>query len=291
MPHEPTIHQVVAGGLEHRVLEWDGGGSTTVMLVHGFADGGGTWARLVERLPDDLHCVAPDLRGHGGSGHVGRGGYYFFPDYVRDLRDLVDRFARGRLVLVGHSMGGGVSALFAGAWPDDVHRLVLVEGLGPPDEDQRQGPRRLRRWIREVQQVQRGERTPGAITDLADAAQRLRSRAPGLDEEASVELARWLVRELPDGGLAWGQDPLHRTRTPLIFRIERWAPFFEAITCPVLTVCGGRSWYRWPELEARRGLLADHRHLELPEASHAVHQDAPDALAGAIGRFLAGREP
>ncbi len=288
MPASPTIHQVLAGGLDHRVLEWDRGGSTTVMLVHGLADAGGTWSRMVEHLPDHLHCVAPDLRGHGGTGRVGDGGYYFFPDYVRDLRDLVDRFARERLVLVGHSMGGGISALFSGAWPSEVERLVLVEGLGPPDEDRADGPRRVRRWIREVQQVQRGQRTGGPVADLADAARRLRSRAPGLDEAAAVEMAGWLVREQPDGRLGWAQDPLHRTRTPLIFRIERWAPFFEAITCPVLTVAGGRSWYRWPELEERRALLADHRHLELPDASHAVHQDAPRELAGAVARFIEG---
>lgn len=291
MPSHPTVRHVIAGGLDHRGLEWDGGGATTVLLVHGLADAGGTWARLVGHLPEGLHCVAPDLRGHGGTERVGDGGYYFFPDYLRDLRDLVDQLARERLVLVGHSLGGGVSALFAGTWPDEVERLVLVEGLGPPEEEQAEGPRRLRRWIREVQQVQRGERVTGRIADLAAAAGKLRSRAPGLDEAASLELARWLTRIEPDGSLSWCHDPLHRTRTPLLFQLARWEPFLRAITCPVLTVCGGRSWYRWPELDDRRALLTDHRHLELAGATHAVHQDAPRELGEAIGRFLLEGEP
>ena len=290
MSSGPTIRHVVAGGLDHRVFEWDGGGDTTVLLLHGLADSGATWATVVPHLPAGLHVVAPDLRGHGGTGHVGAGGYYFFPDYVRDLRDLVDALERERLVLVGHSMGGGVSALFTGAWPDEVERLVLVEGLGPPEEDPAEAPRRLRRWIREVQQVQRGRRGPGPIADLADAARKLRRRAPGLDEQASLELARWLTVE-GDDGLRWSADPLHRTRTPLIFQLHRWAPFLDAITCPVLTISGGRSWYRWPELEARYALLADRRHLELEGATHAVHADAPEALGAAIGRFIEGEEP
>ena len=273
------------------MLEWDGGGATTVLLVHGFADAAGTWAQLVAHLPDNLHCVAPDLRGHGSTARVGRGGYYFFPDYVRDLRELVDALKRERLVLVGHSLGGGISALFTGTWPEEVERLVLVEGLGPPEEEQDEGPRRLRRWIREVQQVQRGERTTGRLTDLEGAARKLRRRAPSLDEQASLELARWLTRTDDDGALAWSHDPLHRTRTPLLFQVARWEPFLRAITCPVLTVRGARSWYRLPDLPDRRALMADHRHVELAAAGHSVHLDAPEALGEAITRFLAGQEP
>jgi pimeloyl-ACP methyl ester carboxylesterase len=291
VPVEPCIRHVVAGGLDHRVLEWDGGGSTTVLLVHGFADAGGTWARLVRHLPDHLHCVAPDLRGHGGTERVGRGGYYFFPDYVRDLRDLVDALKRERLVLVGHSLGGGIAALFTGTWPEEVEQLVLVEGLGPPEEAQDEGPRRLRRWIREVQQVHRGERTTGPLKDLDAAAAKLRRHARGLDREASLELARWLTHTDPDGALAWRHDPLHRTRTPLLFQVARWEPFLRAITCPVLTVCGERSWYKLPDLPGRRALMADQRHVQVAGAGHSVHQDAPEELADVIGRFLAELEP
>jgi pimeloyl-ACP methyl ester carboxylesterase len=287
----PSTRHVTAGGLRHRLLEWDGGGATTVVLVHGFLDCGGSFGPLVHHLPEGLHCVAPDMRGHGGTEGIGPGGYYHFPDYLRDLRDLVDQVVRERLVLVGHSMGGGIASLFAGAWPDDVHRLVLLEGLGPPAEDLDDGPRRLRRWVAEVRQVERGERTAGRMADLEAAARKLRRRASGLDPEMSRELAGWLTRPTVTGELTWSHDPLHRTRTPISFRPEVWAPFLRAIACPVLTVAGGRSWYRWPELDERRAQIADHRHLRLPEATHMLHHEAPEQLGAAITAFLDGREP
>jgi len=284
---EPTIQRAVAGGLDHQVLVWDGGGTTTALLVHGLSDAGATWARLVPHLPADLHVVAPDLRGHGGTARVGDGGYYYFLDYVRDLRDLVDAFARDRLLLIGHSMGGGIAALFTGAWPDAVDRLVLVEGLGVDEEPHDDGPKRLRRWVEEVRRTERSGRAAGRLDDLDDLTGKLRRWIPRLSDEHAAELAPWLARTAPDGSLRWLQDPLHRTRTPLLFQAARWEPFLRAITCPVLTVWGSESWYRLPDLPDRRAMLADHRMVEVPDAGHSVHLDAPEALGEAIGRFLA----
>ena len=71
------------------------------------------------------------MRGHGESGRVDHASWYHFADYLRDVRAVVDALAEGHLAVLGHSMGGGISVLFAGTYPEEVHRLVLVEGLGP----------------------------------------------------------------------------------------------------------------------------------------------------------------
>ena len=284
----PTSLTVRAGGLDHRVVQWDGGGSTTVLLVDGFLDVGGTFDALVRLLPDDLHCVAPDMRGHGETARAAESGYYHFVDYVRDLRDLVDALKRDRLVLVGHSMGGGISTLFSGTWPEDVHRLVLLEGLGPPKEDLDDGPKRIRRWIEELRAVHEGYKPVKSFPTLEEGAERLRAKDPFLGEERSRDLVRWLVRQREDGAFEWLHDPVHRTRTPLVYRPEVWAPFLRAITCPVLTISAERSWYRWPDLPDRRAQLQDHRHLHVDESSHMLHHDVPEVLAAAIAEFLEG---
>ncbi|MEE2827661.1 MAG: alpha/beta hydrolase [Myxococcota bacterium] len=271
------------------MLEWGGDSDSeeTVLFLHGFLDCGASFTPLVEALPEGLHCVAPDLRGHGGTEWIGRGGYYHFADYLRDVRDLVDRYRRGRLVLVGHSMGGGVSALFAGSWPEEVHRLVLLEGLGPPSEDPADGPRRIRRWIGEVRSST--DRSPRRFENLDEVADRLGRLWPTLPAQRCRELAGWLTQGAPEGGLTWSYDPLHRTRTPQIYQPALWAPFLEAISCPVLTVSGGKSRYRWPDLDARMARLSDHRHEEVDGASHMLHLDAPEQLARSISAFMSER--
>ena len=285
----PVRETITAGGLRHSVLVWEGDPELTVVAVHGYLDCGGSFGAMVRRLPPGLRIVAPDMRGHGDSERISRGAYYHFFDYVRDLRDLVDAFVPARMALLGHSMGGGIASLFAGTWPGDVERLILVEGLGPPQERAEDGPARMARWVDEVRKVD--PTRVKSFPSRADVAKRLRRSNPRLSEPLGDELAGLLAVEQPDGSWRWKHDPLHRTRTPALYDWGRYRPFAEAIACPTLLVTGGKSWYRYRSLEERRTSLGDARRLHLEEAGHMVHHDAPDALAEAIVAFLDGREP
>ena len=284
----PTIRSVMAGGLLHRVFEWGTASpdAPTVFFVHGYLDCGASFTPLVEQLPDSYHCVAPDLRGHGGTEWVGKGGYYHFFDYVRDLRELIDKLAGPRLILIGHSMGGGVSTLFAGTWPQDVEKLVLLEGLGPPEEHYTEGPERVRRWIRELRNSE--GRAARSFESLEQVAARLSKLWPTLTAERVLELAGWMTVPTEDGGLKWSYDPVHRTRTPMVFRPDRWAPFLSAITCPTLTVAGGKSWYRWPDLESRRANLVNRTHCHIENGSHMLHLDSATEVGSAISGHIKG---
>src|SRR5262245_7037118 len=107
----PATRLRLGTGLHYNVHEWDNGGDHTVLLIHGFLDFAFGFTPLVEAgLDGRYHIIAPDLRGHGDSDRVGDGGYYHFADYVADIHDLVEQKARGRLSIVGHSMGGMVAS-------------------------------------------------------------------------------------------------------------------------------------------------------------------------------------
>ncbi len=290
----PTGHVVDGSGLPIRTLVWEAeapppdGRPTTLLLLHGYLDCGGTFSPLVGHLPPWLRVLAPDLRGHGESGRVPHGCWYHYVDYVRDVRAVVDALhPGGRLILLGHSMGGGVSALFAGSWPEEVERLVLVEGLGPPREESDMGPGRLARWVRELDA---GPRPAKGFANAEDAAARLVRQNPVMPPERALAAVQWLAEEV-DGAWRWRHDPWHRARTPQLYRPERYAPFLRAITVPVLLVTGGKSWYRWGDLEERRSFLSDRRRLHLEEVGHMVHYEVPDVLAQAVQEFVLGTEP
>jgi pimeloyl-ACP methyl ester carboxylesterase len=271
----------LATGLSYQVQEWDGPGETTFVLVHGFTDLGAGWCDLAPRLVPHGHVIAPDLRGHGDSDRVGAGGYYHFFDYVADLDDVIRQLARPRVVLVGHSMGGSVASYYAGARPARVARLVLLEGLGPPEGFGGSGAERTARWIDQWRVA--AQRTFTPLASLDEAARRLRKHDPLLTEAAALRLAELGTRAVP-GGLAWKHDPVHFTQGPYPFRVELARQHWERVECPTLIIDGARSTLNLPEAEraARRACFRDHRYLVIDDAGHALHRHQPARLAAAI---------
>ncbi|HUS30617.1 MAG TPA: alpha/beta hydrolase [Kofleriaceae bacterium] len=270
-------------GLTYHVLDWDAAKDalhpdTTFVLVHGFLDLAFGWREVAERIAKRAHVVAPDLRGHGDSDWIGPGGYYHYMDYCADLDALIPRVVRKRLVLVGHSMGGGVASYWAGTRPDKIAALALLEGIGPPDQDGAQLPARTAQWI----DAWRGARTKSVkpMSSLADAAARLRKHDPLLGEALALELAKAGTRPVEDG-LAWKHDPLHLTMGPYPFRREAAEQYWKRVTCPVLVVDGEKTMLNLPEAEraVRRAAFANHRHVVLPGAGHMMQRHQPAALA------------
>jgi pimeloyl-ACP methyl ester carboxylesterase len=272
-------------GLHLHLLEWDGGGDHTVFLLHGFLDNAFSWEAMMEHgLGARLHVVAPDLRGHGDSDWIGAGGYYHFVDYLADVQELAGLIARQRLSLVGHSMGGSVAGYFAGSYPERVHKLALLEGLGPPEASDTM-PERVRTWVAAWQRARAA--TPRSYASLDEAAARLRQHDPLLAPELALRLAATGTR-LTDGGYVFKHDPLHLTPGPYGFSLALAQQFWQRVRGPTLLVDGAQSLFRAREEEtARRAAsFANARPVTLDGAGHMMQRHQPAALARLLAQFL-----
>lgn len=267
----------LATGLTYSVLEWDHPGDVTYVLVHGFSDLAYGWIRVAERLATHAHVIAPDLRGHGDSDRIGPGGYYHFLDYVADLDEVIARLARRRVVLVGHSMGGSVSGYYAGARPERLAALALLEGLGPPDLAGIDPVARTIGWL-DGWKAARKQYKPMAT--LEEAAARLRKNDDRLDAAFALELTRAGTRAVA-GGFVWKHDPLHMTQGPYAFRLDVAVKFWQRVTCPVLVVDAADSRLNLPlaERAARRAHFAHCEHVVVPDAGHALQRHQPARVA------------
>lgn len=274
----------LATGLTYNVLEWDGPGDLTFVLVHGFGDLAYAWHEVAERLAPHGHVIAPDLRGHGDSDWI-TGGYYYFMDYIADLDDVIGQLARRRVVLVGHSMGGSVGAYYAGTRPARVTALALLEGLGPPDMAELDGPARTAMWI-DAWRTARTKVRP--MPSLDEAVRRLQQHDDRLDDALARRLAEIGTRRT-EGGLVWKQDPLHRTFGPHAFRLEVAIKYWQRITCPVVIVDGAESRLNLAvdERARRRAHFANHRHAVVADAGHAIPRHQPARVAELILALVA----
>lgn len=284
----PRSFRVRGMGLELAVLEWARPESERVcVLLHGFQDCAASWDLVAPAIvARGFRVIAPDLRGFGDSGRVAASGYYHFPDYVFDLVELVDAVSKDApIALVGHSMGGTLASMWAGAFPERVAKLVLLEGVGPPQMPDELAVDRVRAWIEGVRRVRARDERP---MPFDEAVRRLSMNHPHVPRDLLRRRAEQLTRPAGEGLVSWAFDPLHRTRAPIGFSTARWMAHARKITADTLCVGGGKAGFH-PEDEAERiAAIPRARAVEIDDAGHMMHWTRPEQVARLIVEHVDG---
>jgi pimeloyl-ACP methyl ester carboxylesterase len=111
-----------------------GGRGRLVVCVPGLSSNASAYDKLGKRLAGpEHHVVSVDLRGRGFS-EATAAGTYGWPAHARDVIDVIRRLGDGPADLVGHSMGAFVAMAAANVDGGAVARLVLIDGLGRPED-------------------------------------------------------------------------------------------------------------------------------------------------------------
>lgn len=187
--------------------------SLPVVLVHSLAGNSTHWSKQLEHLRRTRRAVALDLRGHGRSERP-RNGDYTIAGMAGDVAAVADTLGLDRFVLVGHSMGGGVALAYAGAHPDRVAGLVLVDPIGdgkqiPPAEAKAY----LAGFESNYDSTSQGYWTGIAGPDSA-IRKRLLADLKATPREAVVQVLRDVMQFDPDPALARYRGPTLAIVTP-----------------------------------------------------------------------------
>jgi pimeloyl-ACP methyl ester carboxylesterase len=94
-----------------------------ILLLPGMTRSWKSYTPIIPTLTTAWHVYALDYRGHGKSGRVH--GYYRAKDHYEDLVAFCDHIFSEPVVLLGHSMGGGMALGYAEEYPDRIRGLII----------------------------------------------------------------------------------------------------------------------------------------------------------------------
>jgi pimeloyl-ACP methyl ester carboxylesterase len=111
-------------------------------------------------------------------------------------------------------MGGMVSLTYAGAFPEEVSRLVVLDGVtNYPASRVKPADVRIAEWISDLDKL--AQRKIHRYASVADGAERILHRNRHLTREQAMHLATYGLKQNPDGTYGWKFDPYLRARAPL----------------------------------------------------------------------------
>ncbi|XP_030372712.1 probable serine hydrolase isoform X2 [Scaptodrosophila lebanonensis] len=103
-----------------------------ILALHGWLDNLGSFNTLIPLLPDYLGVLCIDLPGHGRSSRLQAGMRYAVYDYVLIIARVMKEYKWTRVSLMGHSMGGVISFIYASLCPHMVDMVISLDILIPP---------------------------------------------------------------------------------------------------------------------------------------------------------------
>ncbi|XP_034101624.1 probable serine hydrolase isoform X1 [Drosophila sulfurigaster albostrigata] len=263
-----------------------------ILALHGWQDNCGTFDRLCPLLPAEYSVLAIDLPGHGNSSHYPQGMQYFiFWDGICLIRRIVRKYNWKNVILLGHSLGGALTFMYAASFPNEVSKLINIDIAGPT--------------VRGVQRMAEG--TGKALDKFLDYETLPVSKQPCYSYDEMVKL----VLDAYDGSvdeqsvkilMKRGMKPNHegylfardlRLKVSLLglFTSEQTLAYARQIRCKVLNIRGvpGMKFEQADFYAEVIDTLKQHAqsvvYVEVP-GTHHLHLVTPDRVAPHISQFL-----
>ncbi|MBP6562409.1 MAG: alpha/beta hydrolase [Neisseriaceae bacterium] len=280
-------------GLKLHLRHWPRPNKPKLLLLHGWMDASASFQFLVDSLPPEWDIYALDWRGFGLSDHQAYG-YYDRNHMLLDLHYVRQHLCPNDepIHVVGHSLGGMLASMYAGALPETFKTLTVAEGFGVPNGDLNKAHIRLRHYIEEHATLQ----PYPAPTTLAELAQKQRQRNPLLSEDQALFVAEALAHVDADGQLVYRADKKHKHTTPTPYYYDYAKAVWRLISCPTLLLHGDTVAHNH-YLNAIKDTLSE-RMACYPQAQihkfsgvgHMLQWEAPQAFADALAAFLRQHE-
>jgi pimeloyl-ACP methyl ester carboxylesterase len=248
-----------------------------VIALHGWLDNANSFARLAPLLKG-LRIVALDLAGHGYSEHRPPGAGYALADYAHDVLRVAEQLGWQRFALLGHSLGAIISVQLAGALPERISHLALIDGVIPPTGNEEDAGERLGMALQAQLRLE-GKRK-SVYAALEEGVQARMKGMVAVSREAAELLAQRGLMPVP-GGYSWRSDSRLTLPSPARLSQAQAMAFVRRVSCPACLVVAADGM-----LSRNRELLAQvpFEHITLP-GGHHLHLNDEQGAASVAARL------
>ncbi len=272
MPAEYESHYLTVAGVKLHYQDYGDKTKPPMVCIHGGAAHAHWFDFVASELKKDFHVIAINQRGHGDSGWASPPDYSY-ARYAADLNEAFEKLNLQNFILVGHSMGGVVSTLYAATYPGRAKAFILIDSTITMPEDR----------IASMHEV--GNREGRSYASEGEFLERYKLRPAGTTATAEVvgHLARHSGRVFEDG--RW-RHKFDRNVYALRERMDS-LPYWANIKIPALLVKGDLSQRISAEVVGNvRALCPQIQTAEVAHSDHHVTLDNPSGFVQAVGPFL-----
>ncbi|XP_013874177.1 1-acylglycerol-3-phosphate O-acyltransferase ABHD5 isoform X1 [Austrofundulus limnaeus] len=271
---------------------------TPLVLLHGFGGGLALWAQNLDTLSSCGPVYALDLLGFGRSSRP-----LFSTDpegaeeqFVEALEEWREKVGLQEMVLLGHNLGGYLSAAYTLKYPNRVKHLLLVEPWGFPERPENPNHHSIPVWIRAIGAVMSpfnplaGLRLAGPLgpmlvqTIRSDFKQKYSSV---FDDNTVSDYIYHLNAQTPSGETAFKNMtiPYGWAKRPMLERIHQ-----VRADIPISFIYGSRSSIDSNSGYAVRRTRPDVEIIVIRGAGHYVFADQPEDFNQTVLRILTWTE-
>lgn len=267
-----------------------------LIALHGWQDNAGTFDRLVPLLPRHISVLCIDLPGHGRSSHYPVGmNYYVFWDGIALIRRIVKHFGWAKVKLMGHSLGGALSFLYAASFPDEVSQFISIDLAGPTVRCHKKNAQMTGTCIDKALSYETLPDSKLPCYNYDDSINLVVHAYGGsVDREAAEVLMRRGMNRVPKEkaveGYHFARDLRLKISMMGMFSLEQVLSYAELIKCHVLNIRAvpgmkfeNEEIYSMVIETMRKN--ANVEYVEVP-GTHHLHLTTPERVAGIISAFL-----
>ena len=270
-------------------LDW-GGDGLPAHFLHGNGFCAGTYTPFIRYLVDDLHILASDVRGHGGSDQLKVERVRHWDIFAEDLKILIEQKMSPPVIGIGHSLGAVTTYIAAAKYPHLFRGIVLIDPVILP--------RRLL-WLlaalkflglRGALPLARMARRRRRIFKSKQEALRLFAAGRGIFKNWSKEFVQAYLEcgllEKDEKTAVLKCDPELEAQIFESIPLNVWR-YAKKIKCPVLAIRGELSDTFFADAAQRLGgIIADYELQTIQHSGHFPTMEKPQESARLILDFI-----